>query len=280
MRLGQPLAPGDVATFDLTLPGEMLPAPSPIAYAPGGLSPLTIRSSGYRSAVPPTISDLLNTPTSEWALSSRRPGSTPAEQEAYRRRLLLNALISDPFNSTAGRGQYAYLAGWTNSAPLDFELEGAAWSALDSTLMLVQLDVTFMPPIGEVLIPAEQFTWTAETPSGLLTEIAPFALTFQTGEEAVFRFAPLPQAVLNTVSELIIRVDRSASVARAVPLQVWNWETAAWEELRITSGVGYPIRRPQPYLGPNNAVQIRITGDSFGGYTRLQDLTIEQRGRY
>lgn len=278
LRLEQPVAPGDVVTFDLTLPGEELPAPAPLAYAPGGFVPLLSRSYSYRNSIPRTLADILQTSTSDW-LYSRSAGDTPQSQEAYRRRVFLSSFINDPYNVTSGRGSRAYLAAWVNQSPLTMELEGTPWSSLDTTLYLVELDVDIEKPAGEVLISADQFTWTMANATGPEL-VAPFSIGLQPGDEATFRFTPLPEAVLEQVAELIINIDRGASISRSVPLQIWDWEQAAWDDVEISSGNQHAIRNPARYLGPQNAVQLRIIADAIGGFPRLQDVTIEQRGRF
>lgn len=278
LSLEQPLEPGGVTTFDLTLPGEGLPAPARLAYSPGTLVPLMPRSYTYRSTVSPSLTDILQTRISEWMLYGR-VGETAAEQEAYRRRVFLASFISDPYNLTTGRGSRAYLAAWSDRAPLAMELEGSGWTTLDTTLYLVQLDVDIERPTGEVLISADQFTWTAENLSGTGVT-APFSMGFDAGDQATFRFTPLPEAVLRQVRELLIKLDRSATVSRTLPLQIWNWDTDTWEDIQVNSGNLYTIRDPVRYLGPQNAVQLRVIADAIGGYPRLQDLTVEQRGRF
>lgn len=279
LRLEQPVEPGDVVTFDLTLPGEELPAPARLAFAPGGFVPLMSRSYSFRSTIPQTLTDILQTTATEWLYSSRSAGDTAQAQETYRRRVFLSSFINDPYNITSGRGSHAYLAAWANQAPLTIELDDTAWSSLDSTLYLVQLDVDIEKPAGEVLITADQFTWTMANASG--TElVAPFSIGLEPGDEAAFRFTPLPEAVLEQVRELIIHIDRRASVSRSVPVQIWDWELAAWDDLNLTSGNQHAISSPGRYLGPQNAVQLRIVADAIGGFPRLQDVTVEQRGRF
>lgn len=277
LRLDAPLEPGDVAAFDLTLPGEGLPPPSRASYAPGSLTTLLTRAS-IRTGISQTLNDILGTRFSEWSFYGRA-GGTPAEQEAYRRRLFLASFISDAYNLTTGRGSQAYLAAWAGSAPLTLELEGSPWTTLDTTLYLVQIAVEFETPAGEALVSADRFTWTALNTSGL-APLAPYSLTLEPGGEAIFRYTPLPDAVLRQVRELTVKLDRNTTISRNVPLQIWNWETDAWEDLQVGSGKAHTIRNPARYLGPQNAVQLRITADMIGGFPRLQDLSVEQRGRF
>jgi hypothetical protein len=206
-------------------------------------------------------------------------GNSVEEQETYRRRLFLSAFINDPYSLTTGRGNRAYLAAWTNTAPIDIELDGPPWTALDTTLYLVELEVEFDRPAGIALVPAELFTWTTESPAGFDT-VAPFSLSLEADTEATFRYTPLPEVVLSEVQELIINFDRNATTDRTMPVQIWNWETGAWEALELVAGTQHLIRHPAPYLGPQNAVQLRVTADNIGSFQQVRDLTVEQRGRF
>ena len=187
--------------------------------------------------------------------------------------------MSDPYDVLTGRGNRAYLAAWTDVAPLAVTLEGANWKSLDTTLYLVELDVTLTQPSEEVLIAADQFTWIVKDRNSV-TDLAPVALTLQPGDEVSFRFTPLPESVLNEVSELSLTVDRASTTSRTLPLQLWNWDNQAWDEIDINGGNIHSIRNPQAYLGPQNAVQVRIIADEIGNYTRISDLSIEQRGQF
>ncbi len=105
-------------------------------------------------------------------------------------------------------------------------------------------------------------------------------MTLQPGDEVVFRFTPLPDAVLSDVSELTVILDRSSNVTRTVPVWLWDWDAQDWEEIGITSGDFYTITDPGRFLGPNNAVEVRVNADAIGSYARIQDLSVEQRGRF
>jgi hypothetical protein len=279
-RLEKPLEPGNVAAFDLTLGGEGLPSPSPMAHAPGTFTSVYYRSFGYQSNVTQSVQDILGSQFADPRGNyPRSAGSTEEEQEFYRRRMFLSSFMSDPYDVLTGRGNRAYLAAWVDAAPLGVTLEGANWKSLDTTLYLVELDVTLTPTSEEVLIASDQFTWIVKDRNSV-TDLAPVALTLQPGDEVAFRFTPLPESVLNEVSELTLTVDRDSNTSRTMPLQLWNWDTQAWVEISINGGNVHSIRDPQAYLGPQNAVQVRIIADEIGSYTRISDLSVEQRGQF
>lgn len=280
LALGKPLAPGAVEPFEITLPGEGLPSPSPLSYDTTGFTSVYFRSSRYQNNVPQTVKDILGE-----QLDDRRSyyppafGASTGDQETYRRQLFLASFIQDSYNILTGRGDHAYLVGWTNQSPLGVTLDGGSWKSLDTSLYLVQLAVDFTPPAGEVLVSSDQFTWMVQTRS-MFNDVAPVDLVFQPGDEVTFRYTPLPDVVLGSVNELLVYVDRGENTTRTLPLYLWNWENGDWEQMEISSSNRLVVRSPERFLGPQNAVQIRIVADEIGGYPRFDDLSIEQRGQF
>lgn len=150
---------------------------------------------------------------------------------------------------------------------------------MDTTLYLVELDVEETPPSKEVLVSSDQFTWMVRSRNSV-TDLAPIGMTMQQGDQVAFRFTPLPDAVLNEVSDLTLMIDRGSNSTRTFPIHLWNWENQEWDELAVTDGSEYAIHNPAEYLGPQNAVEVQVIADEIGNYTRIQDLSVEQRGRF
>lgn len=283
VHLDDPIEPGGVETFDIPLEGEGLPSPSPLAYAPGGFSSsFNYRPSSYLNRVGRNVKDILGDSLSDqgYFSSYQAVGDSVEQQENYRRRLFLYSFMQDPFSILTGRGNGAYLVAWTDASPLGFQLDGAASRTLDTTLYLVHMAVDVTPPSGEVLVSAEQFTWMVPNRT-TLSDVAPIEMVLQPGDDVTFRYTPLPSAVLREVSELTVLIDQQANTGRSLSIQIWNWDNGEWEDQRIPNGEQLSIRSPGRFLGPQNAVQIRIASEIAGGsYPRIQDLTIEQRGRF
>jgi len=279
VALEKALAPGDVLPFTATLSGEGLPSPSVMSYEDAILRSgfnRTFRSQGTQ----PTINDLLQNPLLDKNEQRYWSGDASyAEQETYRRYLYLQAIVDDPYRVVTRRGDFAYLAGWVDGSPLGVDLTGAASRTLDTLLVIAQIPVEVVQPSGDVLITADRFTWTVPSQTGL-NEVGPIDFALQPGEEVVFRFTPLPDAVLNTVSELSVVLNRTRGFGLTLDFQLWNWEQRVWEDQRISDGNSVQIRQPGRYLGPQNAVLLRVTADTAGGYPRFDDLSIEQRGRF
>jgi hypothetical protein len=277
-RFTQPLAPGDVATFELTLPGEDLASPAPIAFAPGGFLTLF----GYRSyqnRADQTTRDILGEAFVDDRNLFQAVGTSEADQEIYRRRVFLESLMTDAYGTT-GRGDRAYLVGWVpDDAPQAVVMPGTTWHSVDTTLYMAALEVEFVPAAQTVLVTADQFTWVSLSNSGGDTA-TPFGLSMQPGEETVLRFTPLPGRVLAEVDEFTLDIDHNSLVGRNMPIQVWNWDREEWDTFRFISNSRLTLNRPAAYLGPNNTVDLRIVADDAGGFVRIQDLSIEQSGRF
>lgn len=276
-RLNGPLAPGDVETFDLTLPGEGVSSPSP--YIPSIANPyLQFRTSFSSNATEQSVIDILGSERYDINYIRRGVRSDSVEDQTnFRQQLLLSSLVDDSFQST-GRGDKVYLAGWIDSAPLPVELEGANWNSQSSTVYLVELAAEFVPPTREVTIPAERFTWAVRDYNGI-GAVAPIELNMQPGEEVTFRFTPLPDAVLDTVNELWI-IARDLNVGgRRVPISLWDWKNGEWELFEV-SREGYNVEDFERFLGPQNAVEMRLVADEIGGFLRIGQIGVTQTGTF
>jgi hypothetical protein len=207
--------------------------------------------------------------------------ATPnADQELMRRQKFLNALIDDQFSATA-RANNVYLVAWSGQAPFNEDVGSASWRSIDTTAYIVQLPVDIDVPESEVLISGDQFTWVAlERESAL--DASPTNSNMYSDSIVSFRFTPLPNAILSDVETLYVTFDQDGDMSRnrEITIELWNWQTQAWETIDISEGRNR-IRDLQRFLGPLNAVQIRINRDlSGGGYFYIRQLTVEQEGTF
>jgi hypothetical protein len=207
--------------------------------------------------------------------------ATPnADQELLRRQKFLNALIDDQFSATA-RANNVYLVAWSDQAPFNEDVGSASWRAIDSTAYIVQLPVDLEVPQSEVLVSGDQFTWVALQRESAL-DASPTNSTLYSDSIVSFRFTPLPSAVLSNVDTLYVTLDQDGNLSRSrdMTIELWNWRTQTWEPMDITEGRNRIAER-ELYLGPLNAVQVRINRDlSGGGYFYIRQLTVEQEGTF
>jgi hypothetical protein len=60
---------------------------------------------------------------------------------------------------------------------------------------------------------------------------------------------------------------------------VWNWEKQEWEA-RDVINESTIIVNPDDFLGPQNAVRLRLLADEIGGYVRIGRLAVAQSGTF
>lgn len=277
LRLPANLAPGDVEPFTLTLPGEGLPSSAPALSSP--LSQFSFRPGRGEDRSNQSGLDLLG--ANGYVADLFRFLLDPSDelQAARRNTFFVNALVDDAYNST-GRGDALYLAGWIDTPPLTVDLIDVGWESAGRTLLIARLEATYERPTDRAItIPPERFTWAARDYVGL-GEIVPVDLTMQPGDEVSFRFTPLPEARLRQVDEIRLRLDDlSVTTSRRIPIGIWNWDAARWDEFEVNAQT-FTLPAPAAYLGPLNAVEVRLVADDVGGFLRLGRLGIEQVGQF
>lgn len=267
------LAPGAVVPFDLTLAGEGPAAPVP--YLPSALTPyLNFRTARGQNRSDQSAADILG--AGRFADGQLITLTNEDDQRRLRDQLFIAALVDDSYDST-GRGDQLYLAGWLDDAPLTAVLDDQTAAGRQWTLVIAGLSMAIEPPSTPVTISADRFTWAVRATSGR-GEVTPVDLNMQEGEEVTFRFTPLPTAVLSEVRQLTIVLDSLNVAVRRIPLYLYDWRADTWEPLNVgRDGLTLDTDFAR-FLGPQNAVQVRLAADDFGGFIRIGALGIEQRG--
>jgi hypothetical protein len=272
-RLAGALEPGAVLPFDLTLAGES--AVSPAFRAPT-LFPTITTARGYQVGLSEaSVIDILGQDRFVAQYSARAfVDQTPEALDDRRRQFLLSSFIDDGDGAT-GRGDRIYLVGWSDAPVHTLTLDGANWSAQHATAVIVGLDTSVERAADPVTIAQDRFSWVVTEQTGIAA--TPSGINFLAGESAAFRFTPLPDAVLARVDELVIRLRDVNIGSRVVPIALWNYRTETWDDHSVIGG-DLRVPDPTPYLGTFNAVQIRLAGDSVGGFMRIGEVTVEQTG--
>ncbi|MDZ4771425.1 MAG: hypothetical protein SGJ24_20055 [Chloroflexota bacterium] len=272
--LEQPLTPDASIDFDLILPGTGLASAGRYTLA-GGSPSMSIRRDLTRGRQ--TLIDIMTPSGYDPNLGFRfRGGTTTADLERIRRQWLLSGVISDGFGGS-GRGDRAYLVGWSAVSPVDTALDGAAWMANDRALYVIELDVSVEAVTGDQTITPDRFTW-SRAASNAVGGVSPLDIRLSPGEDAALRFTPLPDAVLRRVDSLMIEVGSVNFNARSFPAAMWNWGTGAWDAVELVNG-SLIMRDPDAYLGASNAVLLRFSADEGTGYLTLNEITLSMRGR-
>lgn len=274
-RLEQPITPGEIATFTLDVPGTSMPASAPTGD--GALAGLVLSAFSARSFTmnEQSVIDILGDETYE-ERAYFTGGGDDVQQTMRRRQAFLSALTADRSGST-GRGNRVYFAAWATTSPMDVTVEGASWDAQDTTLYLVELDVDPAAGNGEQVITQDQFTWAVRSYSGP-GDVTPVNLNMQVGNDAVFRFTPIPGAQLETVEQLSVQVTQP-NVTGEFTVELWDWAAGVWRSELVRVGENV-IRNPQRYLGPLNAVEIKVTPSVEQGFMQMRALSVSMRGTF
>ena len=135
-----------------------------------------------------------------------------------------------------------------------------------------------MKPTVPVTISGDRFTWLTVEKPGVADE-APIDLSLQPGEQVSFRFTPLPAAVLSTVNRLSIDLQHTSLGATTMPIFLYNWRDRDWEQVQLATN-HTEFDDPARFLGPENAVVIRLNADLVGGYLHVDQLSVEQEGTF
>ncbi len=279
-RLNNALSPGDTVPFSFTLTNEGVPSPARVDITPR--TPYYYSSYDYvntEQSIMQILGDEVYNATAPYYYgygSFYNNPNDPNWQSNTRRRAFLSAFLSDYFAST-GRADRVYLVGWVENSPTPLDVPGVTWRAQDLSLFIAELDIDVTPPTQRVTIRADRFTWAVRQRNNINT-IGPYNLSMYSDGEIIFRYTPLPDAVLSNVERLSLFVD-SDQISGGISLQLWNWDEGRWEDVEVTRAE-FGIRSPARFLGPQNAVEIRIFRQPQDLSLNIRSLWIEQRGTF
>lgn len=279
-RLDDDFKPGDIVTIEYddlqSLSSAIPPQPHLFEYN------VPLSSLGGtpfdRSQAPPSIGDLLGTDYQR--ARAYFAAQTIEEKEISRRQAFLASFMVDQFGSAA-RGNRIYLLGWSDEWTRDIGIEGGDWNPIDTTLYIIELDVTIeLPSTNEtVTVTPDQFTWMSTLRKGL-TENSTTDVTLLPDQQLGFRFTPLSELILNEVDTLVINFDRGGGFGLSLELDVYNWDEGEWSRFPLHEGNVLTLTEPAPYLGPDNAVEVRVIYNEGLGTARLRSIRISQTGRF
>ena len=201
-----------------------------------------------------------------------------AERQASREQSFLASFMVDKYDSDA-RGAGLYLVGWSDQWESDLEISGAGWTAVDSTLYIIQLDVDIELPSRIATLPSAYFSWLTLDRIGL-TENGTDNFSMYDEQGAEFLFHPLPGLAMDEVRRLQVEVDRGGGYAQSLDIQLYNWISAEYDVFGYRHGEELTFANPRAYLGPGQAVRLRLQFDDGVGTARVRKIRIEQTGRY
>ncbi len=277
------LDPGETQSFDISL-GPQEPGPLGVGSPQYQYTPYNYGTSWQYSnrmpgwcfsyaGIPLTIPDVMQ--NARFVCST---GTVATEQQETRRRYrLLASLITDR-DLSGGRGDGAYLFAWTNEPLVDVELVNQTQADENTNLYIFDLPVTVQADEAVIDIPSSLTTWTtaAKDDPATMLELNPQSFQISNNSQAAFQFMPLPSFRLKTVESISIAFQGQG------PLQVelWNWKRQVWVPVQLDPSTdSTPITNPAQFLGPENAVNIRILLVNNTSYNRIDYIKVAYRGQ-
>ncbi|MBN1967677.1 MAG: hypothetical protein JW910_23675, partial [Anaerolineae bacterium] len=264
------LEPGESVSFDLPLTTRQS---APLSLAGG--DPLY----NY-GGLDLTVHDVLGPNYSGSNFYGFIQGSTPTLQERlYRQWQDFLYAITPDFDLSGGRGDRVYLLGWTRETPLEITLAGTNWIPEDTTLYVFAVPVTVERPTEPVTISPGFSTWIAGSNTSAISP-RPYDLTLASGEEAIFRFTPLPSAQLADVQHIDLTARRGSG-ANAL-ISIWDWQAEEWIAVDLALGPRARFEDPVRFVGPENAVQVRVMPDinTPGTFVNYQQIDVTWYGTF
>ncbi len=295
VRLPDAIEPDEVETFSangVSYDRINTPAPTPLEYDSGEISNVILSQGFFRSSAQAYSVEADNTAIDILGQANYSESGIQIDldedsftQENQRRQAFLNAFVLDQYASTA-RGDRVYLIAWADNAPIDEVVDGAGWEALDTTLYIIELTLESREVLNESSdlddlshVTQNQFTWVSRNRNGV-DDVGPYSINMFNDSEVIFRFTPLPSAVLSDVEAMNLVIERPNALTAALQVQLWNWENEAWDDVEFDREMIVPIDSFEDYLGPLNAVEVRLARPQAGGSVSIRQLGIEQFGQY
>lgn len=275
------LQSGETRRFDITL-GPQDPAPLSLGSAVTRYSPYSYRTWGYGASLAwcfspqglfLTIRDVMG--EERFVCSSAHVSDR--QQEIRRRYRLLGALITD-VEVSGGRGGGAFLFAWTHDALVAVDT-GTRQAEEDTTLYIFDLPVTVVDDDEIVEIPPGMTTWTIiekDDPDTML-DIGPDSFQVNNNARAAFQFMPMPEVRLSAVDELVVKYTGQGPLV----VELWNWRAQAWVPIPppVDGTDSTVIPAPARFIGPENAVNVRVYARDPNAYNRVDHIKIAYHGR-
>ena len=286
-RIDDPIASGDVLNFDgddmtdiEADDADLLPHASPFERV------YTLDLGNEFRNTSATSASLVTSRVIADQRNTRRANDEEEEltEEQRRRYALVRSFVRDQFGTPA-IGHQAYFFGWTTqNDSRDIDLNGVDYRTVDTVLHIVGLDarVEKAPASTNVTVSPDQFTWAVrdrDNVEGGLNDL----LVLNPGYINI-RFTPVQGAVLDAVNGMTLTLDRTSSLGRSVEVLLWDWEQEEWSGLPVTAREIYEIEDFEPFLGPDNMVDVRLELttelQSSSASARIRGITIRQTGNF
>jgi hypothetical protein len=272
------LEPGETRSFDITI-GPQDPGPVTLGNS---FNQYYFSSYSWSYGTPGwcfsvegiylTVPDVMR--NEEFSCSIR--GVTAREQEIRRRYRLLGSLVFDR-DVSGGRGDEVYIFAWTDRAPMDVDLVGRNQDEESTTLYIFELPTTVEAQADWIEVPPGLTTWTVidtDNPN-TLRDIAPTKIRLDADMQAAFGFMPMPLMRLSQVDEVVIKFQGQGPLI----VDAWDWAAEKWVTVALDRTTNSTlIRNPDDFLGPENAVHLRVMSEDPDAFSQVDYIKVAYRG--
>lgn len=192
-----------------------------------------------------------------------------SDKEAYPRWQLLQAVAEESGGTRTAVSQstnIVTLIAWSEQPQLDVTLGGDAFNTVATSLYFLELPLTKnLPTAGDISVPGAFMDWELVDDNGVY-KAAVQDLYLDKGAWAAFEYTPWPEFQTVQVTGLSIVLDSYDTGQLTPQIRLWNWEEKDWQiiapvswgEMQVGEGYGR-------FIGPNNAVRIRVQGNEQYG---------------
>ena len=146
-------------------------------------------------------------------------------------------------------------------------------------MYIIELAVEIALPTSRATLTSEHFSWLTLDRQGL-TANGTDDFSLYEEQEVTFQFVPLPGLALPTVEHLRVEVDRGGGFVNTVEVHLYDWQLGEYEIFGYREGNVLEFDAPARYLGPGNAVRLRLQHAGGMSAARVRDIRIAQSGRY
>jgi hypothetical protein len=188
------------------------------------------------------------------------------DREAFPRWQMLQAFEMEyaPTRPVAGSNisspsSVATLIAWSEQPQLEIRLPDAEYTTLHTTLHLIELPISQNLISGNnVSIPLPLLDWQVLAESGTYQATIQHLYLQEAWVEFEYRVWPKFQSMQVKQLAIALQPENNASGSPPPEVRLWNWQQEVWD---ISSDIGWgisPVTELDRYLGPGNAVRIRL----------------------
>ncbi len=164
-----------------------------------------------------------------------------------------------------------YLLAWGDAAQIDVDIAQGDSEGTNTTLYFIELPLQQNLVSGKrIAIPVALLQWEVLATSGVYDPVIEDLYLNQGWVE--FEYTPWPEFQTMQVNELALVLEAPNGDTGAIlpDVRLWNWQKEIWDNFKAGWGET-AVAEPNPYVGPNNTVRIRLE-DRTAYYDKTLDI--------